>query len=184
MADSLRCASHLEFAARSRIWMAFTFLAVFSGGCLGARSIEKPPDEQFGHRYEGKAADGRETTIITPEEDEKSYIYVPAVYDTVHIRAASPETANAIGVPVEILIKGGFPDACTELSSVSQERAGNLIRVELDMRRPQGVLCASVVRPYRFYLILDGQYEPGHYSLRINEKTHPMVIRPFEGRES
>lgn len=164
--------------------MVVALLAFLCGGCLGARSIEKPPDEQFGHRYEGKAADGRETTIISPEAEATSYIYVPAVYDTVHIRAAEPETADVIGVPVEILIKGGFPDACTELSSVSQERAGNLIRVELEMRRPKGVLCASVVRPYRFYLILDGLYEPGHYSLRINEKTHPMVIRPFEGRKS
>ncbi len=157
---------------------------VVLSACLGARSIEKPPDEQFGHRFEGKAADGRETILITPEKDETSYIYVPAVYDTVHIRAADPETRNAIGVPVEVLIKGGFPDACTQLSSVSQERAGNLIRVNLEMRRPQGVLCASVVRPYRFYLMLDGLFGPGHYSLRVNEKTHPMVIRPFEGRES
>lgn len=153
-------------------------IALVISACLGARSVERPPDEQFGHRYEGRAGDGRETIVITAEEESTSYVYVPAVYDTVHIRVAEPET-GAAEVPVEVLIKGAFPDACTELSSVSQGRAGNLIRVELDMRRPQGVLCASVVRPYRFYLALEGTYEPGHYSLRINERTHPMVIRPF-----
>ena len=151
------------------------------GACTGTRPLDRPPDERFGHRFEGKTDDGRETIVITPEDDFVTYMYFPAVYDTVHIRTAPPESADAAGVPVEVLVKGAFPDACTELSSAGQERVGNLISVDLQMRRPKGVLCASVVRPYRFYLMLDGLYEPGHYSLKINDRVHPMVIRPFEG---
>ena len=44
------------------------------------------------------------------------------------------------------------------------------------MRRRRGVLCASVVRPYRFYLVLEGQYEQGHYTLKINGVAHTFVV--------
>lgn len=150
-------------------------------GCSGARTTERPPDDRYGHRYEGKAADGRETIVITPAAEASSYIYFPAVFDTVHIRPAPVPIPPTAGIPVEVLIKGAFPDACSELNSVTQSRAGNLVDVDLEMRRPRGMLCASVVRPYRFYLTLDGLYPPGHYSLQINDRFHPMVIRSGAG---
>ena len=149
-------------------------------GCAGIRQTERPPDEQFGHRYEGRASDGRETIVISAPEGDREYVYYPATLDTVHVRQAIPESQDAATTQVEVLIKGGFPDACTELHSVDQTRAERILDVILQMRRPRGVLCAAVVRPYRFYLLLDGQYEPGHYSLKINGASHPFVVTPFD----
>ncbi len=166
---------------RLHIAGALLLSSIFISACSGARTTEKPPDDQFGHRYEGKTADGRETIVITPPSGSDSYIYFPAVYDTVHIRFAPATSSPSASVPVEVLIKGAFPDACSELNSVKQSQAGNLIDVDLEMRRPRGVLCASVVRPYRFYLTLEGVYTPGHYSLQINDRFHPMVIRGRAG---
>ena len=137
------------------------------------------------HRYADEGPDGRPTLVIAPPDSAETYFTYPATYDTVHVRpapfgalapAATPETQ------VELLIKGAFPDACAELHDVAQERAGHLIDVRLEMRKPEGAVCAAVRRPYRFYLMLDGIYEPGHYTLTLNGKQHPFQIRaPGEG---
>ncbi len=166
-----------------RLWtnasLAFLLAAVLAA-CAGIRTTEKPLDEQFGHRFEGRAADGRETVVISTPEDEVEYVYFPATHDTVHVRQSVPDSPMAEYTQVEVLIKGAFPDACTELHSVDQQRAEHILTVALEMRRPRGVLCASVVRPYRYYLLLSGEYEPGHYSLKINNASHPFVVAPFE----
>ena len=153
--------------------------AAVLAACSGIRATEKPLDEQFGHRFEGRAADGRETIVINTPEEDVEYVHYPATHDTVHVRQAVPDSPNATSTQVEVLIKGAFPDACTELHSVDQRRAEHILNVSLEMRRPRGVLCASVVRPYRFYLLLTGEYEPGHYSLKINDVSHPFVVAPF-----
>ncbi len=80
-------------------------------------------------------------------------------------------------VPVEILVKGSLPDGCTELHEVSQERFGHIIHLNVRMRRPQGSVCTRVMRPYRFYLRLDGLFEEGHYTLKLNERVFPFAIR-------
>lgn len=159
---------------RSRQWFALVLVvAVGVAGCAGLRKTEKPPDDRFGHRFEGKASDGRETIVIQTPEEAVEYVYFAAPHDTVHVRQSG---VAAEGAEVEVLIKGAFPDACTELHSVSQERSGHILNVDLQMRRRRGVLCASVVRPYRFYLVLDGLYEQGHYTLKINGIAHAFVV--------
>ena len=162
-----------------RVFLTFAVGGLLAA-CAGVRTTEKPLDERFGHRFEGKAADGRETIVITTPEEDREYVYYPATHDTVHIRQADPASPSDLTTQVEVLIKGAFPDACTELHAVDQERAEHILNVKLDMRRPRGVLCASVVRPYRFYLLLEGLYEPGHYSLKINDRSHPFVVVPFD----
>ena len=148
-------------------------------GCVSSKPADDlPPDEQFGHRYE-ESPDARLTLSLTPPDTAQSYFYYPAVFDTVHVRpapfAATPGAARQ--VPVEVLVKGALPDACTELHDVAQERLGHILHVTLRMRRPQGAVCASVVRPYRFYVMLEGRYEPGSYTLKLNEQAHPFEVR-------
>jgi hypothetical protein len=121
--------------------------------------------------------------VLTPPDSSVTYFYYPAVYDTLFIRPA-PFEADAAGqladveVPVEVLVKGSLPDACTELHDVEQRRVGHLISVELAMRRPRGGVCATVVRPYRFYMMLEGTYEPGPYTLKLNGEVHPFEVTP------
>jgi hypothetical protein len=75
-------------------------------------------------------------------------------------------------------VKGSFPDSCTDLNSVKQTKIEHLINMTLDMRRPKGVVCASVMRPYRFYVLLDGEYESGHYTLKLNDRANTFVVAP------
>ena len=91
-------------------------------------------------------------------------------------RIESP-TNGADSARVDVLIRGSFPDACYELSGVTQSRVARLIDVTLTVRRPQGAFCATVVRPYRFYLELDGRFAPGPYTLTVNGTVAPFEVR-------
>ena len=160
---------------KSSVWLLT--LALVLGACA---SIKPAPDDEarYGHRVDGENADGRTTIAITPPQEDMEYRLFEATYESVTIRPDQVTMANRdTGVPVEVLVKGAFPDACSELHQVEQQRAGNLILVTLTMRRPQGSVCASVLRPYRYYLDLEGTFVPGPYSLRLNDDTHAFVVR-------
>ena len=151
-------------------------------GCVGSRDVEVPPDEQFGHRFESEGPEGRRTFEITPADSSVSYFYYPAAVDTVHIRPAPFESQEVQSdtVPVEVLVKGALPDACSELHDVTQERYGHILEMRIVTRRPQGAVCASVLRPFRFYLRLDGLYGPGSYTLKLNNRAYTFSVRAPE----
>ena len=152
-------------------------MAALLQGCL-ALQPDLSPEDVYGHRAGNEGADGRTTIVVSPPQDDVDYRLFEASFETVTIRPeAATQATSQTGVPVEVLIKGAFPDACSELHDVTQQRAGNLILVTLTMRRPQGSVCASVLRPYRYYLDLDGVFLPGPYSLRLNESVHPFEVR-------
>ena len=152
-------------------------LMVGLAACAGSGDDSVSPDEQFGHRYEGIAPDGRETVLIEPADSSAVYIELPVFLDSVHVRSAHREALPGEAVPVEVLIKGALPDACSELNEATQERMEHFVEVTLTVRRPRGAICTEVVRPFRFYLPLDGTFAPGSYSLRINGAAHPFRIR-------
>lgn len=161
-----------------RPWtVLLALILITAAGCAASRPADVPPDERFGHRPE---EDGHRVTVtVTPPDSSTSYFYYPALFDTVHIRPAPFDPARPVDaqqVPVELLIKGALPDACTELHDARQARYGHIIEIELETRRPQGAVCANVVRPYRFYVMLDGTYGVGSYTLKINGRVYPFVV--------
>ncbi|HYE97223.1 MAG TPA: hypothetical protein VD962_13555 [Rubricoccaceae bacterium] len=164
---------------RAALLLPTVVVVALSAGCAGS-SRSPSPDDAFGHRYEGTAPDGRETLIVAPPDTTETYFTYPAVLDSVHVRLAAVEIPPGSAVPVEVLIKGALPDACSVLDAVEQERLGHLITVTLTTRRPRGAMCAQVVRPFRFYLPLDGFLEPGAYTLHVNGAAYPFRIREGE----
>lgn len=150
--------------------------------CVGPRNAEIPPEEVFGHRETGEGPGGRRTLTVTQPDSAESYFFYPAVFDTVHVRPAffGSEHAENDQVPVEVLVKGSLPDACSELHDVTQERYGHIIEVTLETRRPQGAVCATVIRPFRFYFKLEGMYAPGTYTLKLNKEPIPFSVRRRE----
>jgi hypothetical protein len=148
--------------------------------CAGSRT-EPPPGERFGTRLPDEAT--VETLDITQPGEEERFFTAPAVVDEVVLRVEpfTPGAGAQAETRVEALIKGAFPDACSALHGVAQERSLRLVDVTLEMRRPQGQLCATVVRPYRFYLLLDGTYAPGAYTLFVNGASYPFDVDPPPG---
>ncbi len=154
-------------------------ISVALTACLGSREVEESPDERYGHRFESEGPEGRRTIAILPPDSTESYFYYPAVIDTVHVRPAplTPGVAVNNTVPVEILVKGSIPDGCTEMHDVAQERFGHIIHVRVQMRKPEGSVCTRVIRPYRFYLRLEGMYGEGNYTLKLNNRVFPFAVR-------
>lgn len=143
--------------------------------CTPTRPADVPLDQRFGTRV----ADDDEVLTITPLPDSSHFVY-PALVSEVIFRPApfsAPGTPGAGAVPVEVLVKGVLPDACSELHAAPQDRMGHIVTMELLSRRPQGVVCAQVVRPFRFYAILEGTYAPGSYTLKLNGGARPFEVR-------
>lgn len=165
-----------------RMPLALTVVAglLYAAGCASTSPdvVQVPPDERFGHRYEDEAPDGRNTITIQPPDTASRYFFYPAVFDTLHVRPAAwtPERIAEGAVPVEVLVKGAFPDGCTELHALSQERIGHLVNVDLVTRRAQGAVCIAVRRPFRFYTMLEGAYEPGPYTLKLNDTPYAFTV--------
>ncbi len=133
-------------------------------------------DQRFGHRTDGWGPDGRETLLLGPPADSSGFFVYTAIVDSVAVRAAPPSAAGE-AVPVEVLVKGALPDACSELNAVTQSRTGHFVTMGLSMRQPRGAVCAQVVRPFRFYVRLDSLFAPGSYTLTLNGSTTPFQIR-------
>ena len=125
----------------------------------------------------GDEDDGRETVLIRPADGDTRYLIYPAILDDVFVRPSQAAAASGTEVAVEVLLKGTLPDACSELDAASQSRAGNFVTVDLTMRTPRGAVCAQVTRPFRFYIVLEGGFEPGHYTMTLNGTAHPFRIR-------
>lgn len=148
------------------------------GGCLGAGgAVEPPPDQRYGHRYAERGPDERRTLTLTPPDTSQRYFFYDVPVSEVVVRVASFEKGEA-AVPADLLVKGGLPNACLSLHAARQERRGHFLRLELTMRRPQGVAsCERYERPFRFYLPLKGRYEPGDYTLKLNGEVYPFSVR-------
>lgn len=163
--------------ARSLLVLSILIAAGALAGCFRSREAVRPGDEAYGHRYDGVAPDGRETVLLTPPDSAEAYLVTPAVLDSVAVRPARREALPGEAVPVEVLVKGALPDGCSELNEAVQTRAAHLVDVTLTMRRLRGTVCPQVVRPFRFYLPLDGTFAPGSYTLKVNGAAYPFRIR-------
>ncbi|GAB5518959.1 MAG: hypothetical protein RhofKO_12100 [Rhodothermales bacterium] len=161
--------------------LACAALLIVCSGCRSNRTVaDVEPDDRFGHRFEEDTPDGRSTLNLSAPDDATKFFYFPAVIDQLHIRHAPFDDTQPLDgqeVTVEVLIKGALPDGCTELHDVTQERIAQLINVTLRTRKPQGALCTTVLRPYRFYLDLDGTFDEGAYTLKVNDQTQSFRVR-------
>lgn len=156
-------------------------LALLVVGCSGSEETSTPDgDGVYGHRYGTLAPDGRETVFLSPPDSVRRVLVYPAVLDSVAVRLERPATTASDPIGVEVLLKGTLPDACSRLENAQQQRRGHFIDVELTIRQPRGRACAQVIRPFRFYLPLDGTFEPGSYTLKVNGAATPFRIREIE----
>ena len=160
----------------------FLFAALLPlAACTGGGESTAPSgDQTFGHRYGGIAPDGRETVLLTPADSVVRVLIYPAILDSIAVRPERRTTSASDPISVEVLLKGTLPDACSRLEDARQVRRGHLIDIELTLRQPRGRACPQVVRPFRFYLPLEGAFGPGSYTLKVNGAVVPFQIREQE----
>ena len=162
---------------RSALVLGLVLLAVGAAGCGAVdRLREVPPDQRFGHRYEDPRAAGRQTLLITPRTADREYLAYPAYLDSVVVRVQPVELRAPEGALVEVLVKGVLPDLCYELDGIEQRRLGHHIRATLSMRRPRRANCGLARTFFRYYFTLEDRYEPGAYTLLLNDTAYPFVV--------
>ncbi len=146
-------------------------------GCVLLGGGQQQPDQRYGHRYEGRAPDGRMTLSLAPVDSSDAYFVYPAPVGRVIVRTppADPPMDTST-VPAEVLVKGALPETCMRLHEAEQERVGHLVRVTLTVRVPRGMTCERTLRPYRFYLPLEGRFARGPYTLLLNGEAYPFAI--------
>ena len=149
---------------------------VLLAACGGSGEAATVDADRFGYRV-GGAVGGRQTVAVAPPDTTTRTLVFPVVVDSVGVRAAG-RPAPGDGVAVEAVIHGAFPDACSVLSDVRQARAGHYVTAALTMRQPLETVCAAVVRPFRYYLVLDGAYPAGSYTLTVNDTPYPFQVLP------
>lgn len=165
---------------RSLCLLAAVLLGASGCGLLGGG--EARADTRFGHR-QAYSDDGRETVLIAAPADSAGFLVFPAYVDSIAVRPERAALTPGDSTAVEVLVKGALPDACAELSSVTQTRQARYVTVQLEMRLPRGRVCAAVVRPYRFYLPLAGRFGAGSYVLTLNDTVYPFQIRARDSGE-
>ena len=157
---------------------AFLVLALpFIAGCGGMSNSTstKGADSTPSDRFADLVDDERETVMITTSDDSAGeYLMSPAVFDTVIVRSV-PATEKEPRL-VEALLKGSFPDGCTELHRLMQSKTAGGQSATLTMRRPLSAICTQVVRPYRFFFELDVRYPPGDYMLVVNDRSFAFTV--------
>lgn len=119
-------------------------VALFMGGFTAATVTTAPSDG------------GRDEMA----ETVRSYTNIESV--DVLVMESSP-------VQISLAVIGAQPDGCDFPVIVEQFRDGNTITVEIYRNVPINVMCTMMLIPYRETIILEGGFEPGSYTFRIND---------------
>lgn len=144
------------------------------GGSAGTSNGESEPVQNV-ELFSDFMDDERETVMITPAVDSAiAYEISPAAFDTVIVRPIPVDDDQRHWV--EALLKGSFPEGCTELHRLTQTETADGQSVTLTMRRPQSAICTQVVRPYRFFFELERRFPPGSYTLVVNDRVFPFTV--------
>ncbi len=168
----------IELATLSLLLLGY-LMAACSGSNTAALS---EPDMRYGHRYEETEPDGYRTIRLDAPAQGHAFSFFPATFERIIIRQQQFSLGEDT-ISVEILVKGSFPDECMEMHSFDQTRAGNIITSTLHMRRDQSLVCEASRHPYRLYLMLEGGFVQGNYTLKLNDSAIPFTVHKRETGE-
>jgi hypothetical protein len=87
--------------------------------------------------------------------------------DSVEVLLAAAPSAHVQGI---------LGDGCTELSAVTQARAGNAIEITILSRRPADAICTQIAKLYDAVLPLAGAFPSGQYVVTVNGVAAPFVL--------
>lgn len=118
------------------------------------------------------ADDGRETVFIkSPDGSLAKFSTEPATIESISVFVREgQETVTDDQKRVDVLVKGIFPDGCSELHELVSEVEDGVISYELVTRRPKGQMCTQAIRPFKFQFPIDS-VEPGSYTITVNDRN-------------
>ncbi len=77
---------------------------------------------------------------------------------------------------IQLNIVGAQPDGCDLPVIDEQQRAENTVTLEIYRLGDPAMMCAAMLIPYRETIKLDGSFEPGTYTIIVNDHTLEVEI--------
>lgn len=75
-----------------------------------------------------------------------------------------------------LTVTGQFRDGCTLPVQVEQQRDGNTVTVALYRLKAADMLCPDVMQPFEQTVRLEGGFESGTYTIRVNDFTTTITL--------
>ena len=93
-----------------------------------------------------------------------------------NIMSVDARVMESYPMRISLEVRGEHPDGCDLPVHVSQSRAGNSVAVEVYREVPADMLCPMILRPYQDDIMLDGDFEAGRYTIRVNLHSQTLDI--------
>ena len=138
-------------------FIALIFLSLFF--ITGCASSEKNSSQKQPNKYP-------DLVRLNPPSDES------AVEAGIYIDSAAVTSYNG---QQTILIKGQFPDGCTQLGNAEFTLEGDALDISLDAWRDPNMMCAQVLTPFSFlYEELPEKMIRNRDTVRINGQSYQL----------
>ena len=124
--------------------------------------------DEGGNRVELKrvTVKGDQTTtlnFIIPAQTDKRFIIGDMPIDDISV-----EILESFPLQIHLVVKGFLRDGCTKLNKITQQRAEDVIRVNITTKRPKDEICIQVIQEVTERIPLKGRFLPGHYKVIVN----------------
>lgn len=113
---------------------------------------------------------GRETSVPTAPEPEINH------HSPTQITDVQAMILKSFPAQINLTISGYQPDGCDFPVQVEQRREGNTVTLDIYRTMPMGVMCPMIVLPYNESIHLDGSFESGTYTIRVNDFTLEVTV--------
>lgn len=77
---------------------------------------------------------------------------------------------------INLTVTGYQPDGCDFPVQVEQRRDGNTVTLDIYRDVPPDVMCPMILLPYTATLHLDGGFESGTYTIRVNDYELEVTV--------
>ena len=158
--------------------LALMFLGLF-GGQRSGDSVGDLPVAQH--------ADSTPTATSTPsdalqavtdpqseETEQPSVSQIDKVLTNIHDVAIRVLEKHPMLMTLEVT--GEHPDGCDFPAQTTQRRDGNVVSVEVYREIPSDVFCPMILQPYRGTIHLDGDFDFGEYTIKVNDHTQTIEL--------
>jgi hypothetical protein len=106
----------------------------------------------------------------TPITDEPTFESLTNIEDVQGI------VLTSFPAQLVLQISGAQPDGCDYPVTVTQTREGNTVTVRIYRVMPLAAMCPMMLVTYNESIKLDGSFEPGTYTIHVNDYTLEVTV--------
>lgn len=157
-----------------------TLLSAMLTGPRGADPSAVDPGDSVAAQNQAAASAATEapsnalSVTATAEPEETKVKAADKVLTNIH--SVDIRVMESYPMRMSLEVRGEHPDGCDFPVHVSQTRQDNAITVEVYREIPSDVFCPMILRPYEDVIHLDGDFDFGSYSIRVNDHTQSIEL--------